>query len=121
MRPRVLVIDDDAAFRLLGRVNLEAEGMPVLEAADGPSGVEAARSGEPDVILLGVTMTPDSWRAAEQLRADPRTASTPIVFMPTEAELRHRPDDLDTAGVYYITRPFNPVNLAPLVRRLLDS
>ena len=121
MRPRVLVIDDDAAFRLLCRVNLEAEAMQVLEAADGPSGVEAARSGEPDVILLGVTTTRDSWRVAEQLRADPRTASTLIVFMPTQAELRHRPDDLDTAGVHYITRPFNPTDLAPLIRWLLNS
>ena len=39
----VLVIDDEAPIRLLCRVNLEAEGMPVLEAGDGPSGLEAAR------------------------------------------------------------------------------
>ena len=35
---RVLVIDDEAPIRLLCRVNLEAEGMDVLEAADGPAG-----------------------------------------------------------------------------------
>ena len=40
----VLVIDDEAPIRLLCRVNLEAEGMSVLEAGDGPSGLEAARS-----------------------------------------------------------------------------
>ena len=34
----VLVIDDEAPIRLLCRVNLEAEGMPVLEAGDGPTG-----------------------------------------------------------------------------------
>ena len=43
----VLVIDDEAPIRLLCRVNLEAEGMPVLEAGDGPSGLEAARDGSP--------------------------------------------------------------------------
>ena len=37
---KVLVIDDEAPIRLLCRVNLEAEGMGVLEAADGPSGLE---------------------------------------------------------------------------------
>ena len=41
---RVLVIDDEAPIRLLCRVNLEAEGMEVLEAADGPSGLETARA-----------------------------------------------------------------------------
>ena len=35
---RVLVVDDDAPIRLLCRVNLEAEGMEVLEASDGPTG-----------------------------------------------------------------------------------
>ena len=39
-RRRVLVIDDEAPIRLLCRVNLEAEGIQVLEAADGTSGLE---------------------------------------------------------------------------------
>ena len=46
---RVLVIDDDAAIRLLCRVNLEAEGMEVIEAGDGPSGLELAREPQPVV------------------------------------------------------------------------
>ena len=43
MTAKVLVIDDEAPIRLLCRVNLEAEGMEVLEAADGPAGLELAR------------------------------------------------------------------------------
>ena len=42
---RVLVIDDEAPIRLLCRVNLEAEGMQVLEAPDGPNGIELAQAG----------------------------------------------------------------------------
>jgi sensor histidine kinase regulating citrate/malate metabolism len=41
---RVLDIDNEAPIRLLCRVNLEAEGMSVLEAGDGPSGLETART-----------------------------------------------------------------------------
>ena len=37
---RVLIIDDEAPIRLLCRVNLEAEGMEVVEAGDGPTGLE---------------------------------------------------------------------------------
>ena len=117
----VLVIDDEAPIRLLCRVNLEAEGMPVLEASDGPSGLETARADRPDVILLDVMMPGlDGWGVAEALLADERTAEIPIIFLTARAEFRDRARGLDIGGVDYITKPFNPVELAPLVRGLLD-
>jgi DNA-binding response OmpR family regulator len=118
---RVLVIDDEAPIRLLCRVNLEAEGMEVLEAADGPSGLETARAEAPDVILLDVMMPGlDGWRVAEELLDDERTEGIPIVFLTARAELRDRARGIDLGGVDYVTKPFNPVELAPLVRQLLD-
>jgi DNA-binding response OmpR family regulator len=118
---RVLVIDDEAPIRLLCRVNLEAEGMEVLEAADGPAGLEQARTESPDVILLDVMMPGlDGWRVAEELLDDPTTEDIPIVFLTARAELRDRARGIDLGGVDYVTKPFNPVELAPLVRGLLD-
>jgi DNA-binding response OmpR family regulator len=114
------VIDDEAPIRLLCRVNLEAEGMEVLEAADGPSGLETARAETPDVILLDVMMPGlDGWRVAEELLDDERTQGIPIVFLTARAELRDRARGIDLGGVDYVTKPFNPVELAPLVRSLL--
>src|SRR4029079_9264339 len=79
---RVLVIDDEAPIRLLCRVNLEAEGMDVLEASDGPSGIDEARKHQPDVVLLDVMMPGlDGWRVAEQLLEDDRTSEIPIIFL----------------------------------------
>jgi CheY-like chemotaxis protein len=113
---RVLVIDDEAPIRLLCRVNLEAEGMDVLEASDGPSGLEKARGERPDVILLDVMMPGlDGWRVAEQLLDDPGTRSIPIIFLTARAEFRDRARGLDIGGVDYVTKPFNPLELAPLV------
>jgi DNA-binding response OmpR family regulator len=118
---RVLVIDDEAPIRLLCRVNLEAEGMEVLEAADGPSGLAKAKSRRPDVILLDVMMPGlDGWRVAEELLEDPTTQEIPIVFLTARAEFRDRARGLDIGGIDYVTKPFNPVELAPLVRELLD-
>ncbi len=118
---RVLVIDDEAPIRLLCRVNLEAEGLEVLEAADGPGGLEKARAEQPDVILLDVMMPGlDGWRVAEELLDDERTSGIPIVFLTARAELRDRARGLDLGGVDYVTKPFNPVELAPLVRGLLE-
>src|ERR1700759_2785450 len=104
---RVLVIDDEAPIRLLCRVNLEAEQMEVLEAADGPSGL--------DVMMPGL----DGWRVAEALLEDDRTNAIPIIFLTARAEFRDRARGLDIGGVDYVTKPFNPLDLAPLVRALL--
>ena len=118
---KVLVIDDEAPIRLLCRVNLEAENMAVIEAADGPSGLEQAREERPDVILLDVMMPGlDGWKVAEQLLDDERTSEIPIIFLTARAEFRDRAKGLDIGGVDYVTKPFNPLDLAPLVRHLLD-
>jgi len=118
---KVLVIDDKAPIRLLCRVNLEAEGMIVVEAGDGLDGVEKARVEEPDVILLDVMLPGlDGWRVAERLLEDDRTRSIPIIFLTAKAEFRDRARGLDIGGVDYVTKPFNPTELAPLVEGLLE-
>jgi DNA-binding response OmpR family regulator len=117
---QVLVIDDEAPIRLLCRVNLEAEGMTVLEAADGPAGLDLARDRCPDIVLLDVMMPGlDGWRVAEQLLDDDRTSTIPIIFLTARAEFRDRARGLDIGGVDYVTKPFNPLDLAQLVRDLL--
>ena len=110
---RVLVIDDEAPIRLLCRVN--------LEAADGASGLDLAREEQPDVVLLDVMMPGlDGWRVAEELLEDERTSAIPIIFLTARAEFRDRARGLDIGGVDYVTKPFNPLELAQLVRDLLE-
>ncbi len=118
---RVLVIDDEAPIRLLCRVNLEAEGMHVSEAADGATGLELARNEPPDVVLLDLMMPGlDGWHVAEQLLADARTNRIPIIFLTARAELRDHARGLDIGGIDYVGKPFNPLELASLVRDLLS-
>jgi DNA-binding response OmpR family regulator len=121
MPTRVLVIDDEAPIRLLCRVNLQAAGMDVVEASDGATGLELARTSNPDVILLDVMMPGlDGWKVAEELLDDPATDAIPIIFLTARAELRDRARGIDLGGVDYVTKPFNPLELAPLVRELLE-
>jgi CheY-like chemotaxis protein len=118
---RVLHIDDEASIRLLSRVNLEAAGMTVLEAKDGPSGVAKAKEEQPDVILLGVMMPGlDGWQVAEALLKDHETRDIPIFCLTARAEFRDRARGFDLGAIDYITKPFNPVELAPCVRALLS-
>ncbi len=118
----VLVIDDEAPIRLLCRVNLEAEGIRVLEAPDGRAGLELARERGPDAILLDVMMPAlDGWAVAEELLRDERTSLIPIVFLTARADIRDRARGMDAGGLDYITKPFNPVELAPLVRSVVEA
>jgi DNA-binding response OmpR family regulator len=119
---KVLVIDDEAPIRLLCRVNLEAEGIEVAEAGDGEEGLELARSEEPDAILLDV-MLPGlhGWAVAERLLEDERTSGIPVIFLTARADLRDRARGMDLGGIDYVTKPFNPVELAPLVRDVVAA
>ncbi len=118
---KVLVVDDEAPIRLLCRVNLEAENMHVLEAADGESGLEIARTEKPDVVLLDVMLPGmDGWQVAERLVEDEATSQIPLVFLTARAELRDRARGLELGGVDYITKPFNPLELAPVIEGLLE-
>ena len=95
--------------------------MEVLEAGDGPSGLAAARAERPDVILLDVMMPGmDGWQVLEELLDDEGTQDIPIIFLTARAELRDRARGLELGGVDYVTKPFNPVDLAPLVDALVE-
>jgi DNA-binding response OmpR family regulator len=119
---KVLVIDDEAPIRLLCRVNLEVEGVEVVEAADGPAGLAAAEKERPDVVLLDVMMPGlNGWSVAERLLENEKTRDIPIVFLTARADLRDRARGMDVGGLDYITKPFNPVELASLVTRVVAA
>jgi DNA-binding response OmpR family regulator len=119
---KVLIIDDEAPIRLLCRVNLEAEGMEVVEAPDGPTGLEVVESELPDAILLDVMMPGlDGWSVAERLLEKEDTREIPIVFLTARADLRDRARGMDLGGLDYITKPFNPVDLASLVEEVVSA
>jgi DNA-binding response OmpR family regulator len=121
MAARVLVIDDEGPIRLLCRVNLEAAGMVVDEAENGATGIEAARKEQPDVILLDVMMPGmDGWDVFGELVKEERTATIPVVFLTARAELRDQARGLELGGVDYVTKPFDPLELAPLIDDLLE-
>jgi DNA-binding response OmpR family regulator len=121
MSVRVLIADDERPIRLLCRVNLELEGMHVVEAADGAEAVELALSAPPDVVVLDVAMPRlDGWQVAERLRAEPATEGVAIVFLTamTNEESQHRARAWN--GVF-VPKPFNPLELAAVVQRASET
>jgi DNA-binding response OmpR family regulator len=117
----VLVVDDDAALRLLCRVNLEQSGFRVVEASDGDEALELIEADPPDVILLDIMMPRVSgWQVAADLLNERATDEIPIVFI---SALSGHADRLRAAGLGalgYFSKPFDPARLAPTLTALLD-
>jgi signal transduction histidine kinase len=80
--PLILVIDDEATQRLLSQDCLESAGFRVEVAADGTSGLEAARRLRPAAILLDVVMPEiDGFAVCQEIRADKNLARTPVALI----------------------------------------
>jgi two-component system, OmpR family, response regulator len=120
MNAHLLVVDDEPNIVELLSASLRFAGYDVSTATNGTEALKKARSIDPDLVVLDVMMPGlDGWRVAEELLEDPATSSIPIVFLTARAELRDRARGLDLGGLDYVTKPFNPVELAPLIRDLI--
>ena len=70
----ILTIDDETNARAFIRAVLSPEGVRVLDAENGPQGIQIAKAERPDLILLDVAMPGmDRWEVARALRSEPRT------------------------------------------------
>jgi two-component system chemotaxis response regulator CheY len=117
----VLIVDDDPATRLLCLVNLELEGLRVLEAADGHHGLARARFESPDLVLTDVTMPGlDGFQLAEALRRHERTRQIPLIFLSGETAATNEARAHELGALAYITKPFDPAALASLVVGVLS-
>ena len=114
--PLVLVVDDDPAIRQLCSVNLQLEGLSVLEAADVPGALAQARSTLPDLVVTDITMPGlDGFQLAAELRRDERTHRVPVIFLSGELREENEARARELGALGYITKPFDPAELVSLV------
>ena len=114
---RALIIDDDPDLLRLVRRTLEfTAGWQVVTAGSGTAGIELARSATLDVILVDVMMPEmDGYEVCRRLKADPATATVPIVLLTARRDLNQaRLAETGAAGV--LLKPFQPEELARQIR-----
>jgi len=104
---KILIIENEAAFREAIAFALEAEGYAVIQAENAVDGIELARSRIPDLILSDVLMdSVDGYEAVVSIRQDPRTTGIPIILMTGKPDKEGLVHALELGADDYLTKPF---------------
>ncbi len=114
---KILVIDDEPSITNLVTAYLKPEGYQVYTAADGPSGLKAARAYRPDLIILDVMLPGmDGIELLSRLR---RESSVYVILLTARTEETDKIVGLSIGADDYVTKPFSPRELTARVKAAL--
>jgi DNA-binding response OmpR family regulator len=115
---RVLVVEDEARLATALQRGLQSEGFAVDVAPDGPTGLDLARHGEYDAMILDVMLPGLSgYRVVRALRAEEHWL--PVLMLSAKDGEHDQADGLDCGADDYLTKPFSYVVLLARLRALL--
>jgi len=118
----VLVVDDHELNRKLARQMLEGRGYRVLDASDGVEGIKLIRTELPKLVLMDLAMPHlDGFEAVRELKADPTTASIPLVAF-TAMAMTDDAEKARNAGFDgYLSKPIDKTALEEILNRFLPG
>ena len=120
IRPRVMLVDDDAAVRSAVSGALAGEGYDVACLGDAEEALRQALAEPPSVVLLDVTMPRlDGWELCEILRRQSQTREVPVLFLTGRTDVRDRITAMQVGGTDFISKPFHAKDLRAKVRALV--
>ena len=115
---KILIIDDNSAWRYLVIHELQKQGYTTFSANNGIAGIETAKQNKPDLILLDILMPGiDGFEVCRILKKDPLLKNIPIVFITAKA---HKTDvilGLESGGTSYIVKP---VKLEVILQKVIE-
>jgi diguanylate cyclase (GGDEF)-like protein len=116
----LLLIDDEAQFRFMTKMGLEANGFKVIEAADGKEGLEILSKEKPDLVLLDLNMPePDGHKVCDMIKNNESTRQIPVIILTTSEELSDKLSRLDGGADDYITKSTDPKERAARIRAVI--
>jgi two-component system, cell cycle response regulator DivK len=120
--PKILLVEDNEMNRDMLSRRLQKRGYEVSMAMDGRQGVEMARAGAFDLILMDMSLPEiDGWEATRQLRAVPETRTVPIIGLTAHAMAGDREKALEAGCNDYDTKPVELPRLLAKIETLLGG
>lgn len=118
MLERVLLIDDEIHLSEVLAIRLRTLGFDVDTATAGSLGLERAMNEpRPDVIILDVRMPEmDGFEVNDRLKADPRTAGIPVIFLSANVQDTTRKRAMAGGAYAYIGKPYDPLEVIRNIR-----
>ncbi|MDQ6892089.1 MAG: response regulator transcription factor [Acidobacteriota bacterium] len=117
LRPRILIVEDEAKTAATLRLYLEHGGFEVVAAADGREGLRLARECRPDLLVLDLMLPGlDGLAICRALRAE---SDLPILLLTARTTEQDRLAGLGIGADDYVTKPFSPRELVLRVRAVL--
>ncbi len=119
-RPRILLVEDEAAQREILAYNLGAEGYVVEQAASGDEALLMLRESPPDVVVLDWMLPGVSGiEICRQIKARRETRSIPVIMLSARSEEGDRVRGLETGADDYVVKPYSVAELLARVRSQL--
>ncbi|MBP6816300.1 MAG: response regulator [Burkholderiaceae bacterium] len=118
---RILIVEDQADIRLLIRTTLEFDDYEILEADNGPRGLQMAVAMRPALVLLDVMMPGelDGYQVCERIKRDPAISLTKVVLLTARGQRADQEQGQKAGCDRYLVKPFSPLALIDVVDELL--
>lgn len=114
----ILIVEDEDSIRKFIKINLEREGFNVVEAATGEEGLEKARMGEIDIVVLDIMLPGiDGYEVCKILRREFPTIG--IIMLTAKSQDIDKITGLEYGTDDYMVKPFNPMELVLRVKSLI--
>jgi DNA-binding response OmpR family regulator len=123
-KKRILIVDDEASFTRMVRINLEKSGeFEVREENRAGHALASAREFRPDLILLDVIMPAmDGGDVAASIKKDRQLREVPIIFLTATVSQREAgPGGLNSGGSLFMAKPVSVENLIQRIKEHLPS
>jgi two-component system cell cycle response regulator DivK len=119
---KVLLVEDNEMNRDMLSRRLIRRGFQVVFAMDGQQGVDLARSEQPDIILMDMSLPViDGWEATRRVKADDATRSVPVIGLTAHAMAGDREKAMEAGCDDYDTKPVELDRLIGKIERLIGA
>lgn len=120
--PKILIVEDNDMNRDMLSRRLERRGFEIATAADGLQGLEMARTENPDLILMDMSLPDlDGWETTRRIRADSAIAGIPIIALTAHALVSDRERCLDAGCDDYDSKPVEFDRLLGKIETMLED